>query len=100
MFPPMVPNSNPREAEAVADSVEEAHADAVLHGEGFGPAHHDAVGDDQAHEDRELLADVKGVGLEPAIVANCATLAHDPEEIARIDPFENDIPYDWKLKHR
>ena len=25
---------------------------------------------------------------------------HDPEEIERIDPFNNNIPYDWNLKHR
>lgn len=42
----------------------------------------------------------KGVGTQPAIVANCATLPHDPEEIERVDPFENHIPYDWALKHR
>lgn len=37
----------------------------------------------------------KGLGDRPAIVANCATLPHDPEEIGRLDPFENEIPYDW-----
>jgi len=42
----------------------------------------------------------KGVGVEPAIVANCATIPHDPDEIVRMDPFENSIPYDWALKHR
>jgi dTDP-4-dehydrorhamnose 3,5-epimerase len=42
----------------------------------------------------------KGIGSNPAIVANCATLPHDPREIIRIDPFENDIPYKWELKHR
>lgn len=42
----------------------------------------------------------KGVGTEPAIVANCATLPHDPAEIDRLDPFENTIPYDWGLKQR
>jgi hypothetical protein len=25
--------------------------------------------------------------------------AHDPDEIERIDPFTNEIPYDWGLKH-
>jgi dTDP-4-dehydrorhamnose 3,5-epimerase len=38
----------------------------------------------------------KGLGESPAIVANCATLPHDPEEIGRLDPFENEIPYDWR----
>lgn len=42
----------------------------------------------------------KGIGTEPAIVANCATLPHDPEEIERMDPFDNHIPYDWELKNR
>ncbi len=42
----------------------------------------------------------KGIGAGPAIVANCATLPHDPEEIVRMDPFDNRIPYDWMPKHR
>jgi dTDP-4-dehydrorhamnose 3,5-epimerase len=42
----------------------------------------------------------KGVGVVPAIVANCATIPHDPDEIVRMDPFDNHIPYDWALKHR
>lgn len=42
----------------------------------------------------------KGVGMEPAIVANCATLPHDPQEIVRMDPFDNHIPYNWELRHR
>jgi dTDP-4-dehydrorhamnose 3,5-epimerase len=41
----------------------------------------------------------KGEGSRPAIVANCATIPHDPEEINRADPFDNDIPYDWALRH-
>jgi dTDP-4-dehydrorhamnose 3,5-epimerase len=41
----------------------------------------------------------KGIGSEPALVANCATLAHQPDEISRLDPFTDEIPYDWDLKH-
>ncbi|MBI5405146.1 MAG: dTDP-4-dehydrorhamnose 3,5-epimerase family protein [Candidatus Kerfeldbacteria bacterium] len=41
----------------------------------------------------------KGVGTTMAIVANCATIPHDPKEIKRIDPFTKDIPYDWSLRH-
>jgi dTDP-4-dehydrorhamnose 3,5-epimerase len=41
----------------------------------------------------------KGEGATPALVANCATLAHDPEEIERLDPFSAEIPYDWALRH-
>mgnify|MGYP000275619819 CR=1 FL=1 len=42
----------------------------------------------------------KGIGVLPAIVANCATLPHDPSEIVRLDPFDDSIPYTWDLKHR
>lgn len=41
----------------------------------------------------------KGEGDQPALVANCATAPHDPDEIDRLDPFTNEIPYDWALKH-
>lgn len=41
----------------------------------------------------------KGVGTSPAVVANCATLPHDPQEIVRRDPFSPDIPYQWELRH-
>ena len=42
----------------------------------------------------------KGIGTEMAIVANCASIPHDPTEIDRLDPFDPSIPYDWALKHR
>jgi dTDP-4-dehydrorhamnose 3,5-epimerase len=41
----------------------------------------------------------KGIGNKTAIVANCATLAHDPNEIKRMSPFTEKISYDWGLKH-
>jgi dTDP-4-dehydrorhamnose 3,5-epimerase len=41
----------------------------------------------------------KGVGTTSAIVANCATLPHDPAEIERLDPFSPRIPYRWDLRH-
>jgi len=41
----------------------------------------------------------KGIGTETAIVANCATLPHDEDEIVRLDPFSDIIPYHWELKH-
>lgn len=41
----------------------------------------------------------KGAGTTPALVANCATTPHRPEEIQRIDPFTESIPYDWSLRH-
>ena len=42
----------------------------------------------------------KGIGVIPAIVANCATMPHDPDEIVRLDPFESHIPYDWALEQQ
>jgi dTDP-4-dehydrorhamnose 3,5-epimerase len=59
-------------------------------------------------EDNYLLVKVpplvwngfKGLGTERSIVANCATIPHDPEEIHRRDPLDSGIPYDWSLKHR
>jgi len=41
----------------------------------------------------------KGEGSSTALVANCSTTAHHPGEIERLDPFENEIPYDWALRH-
>ncbi len=41
----------------------------------------------------------KGIGEKPAIVANCATLPHDPNEIERISPFTDKIPYEWGLEN-
>jgi dTDP-4-dehydrorhamnose 3,5-epimerase len=42
----------------------------------------------------------KSVGTKTAIVANCATLPHNPDEIERRPTFDASIPYDWGLKHR
>lgn len=42
----------------------------------------------------------KGVGGAPALVANCATIPHDPDEIERRDPFDDSVPYDWAIHHR
>jgi dTDP-4-dehydrorhamnose 3,5-epimerase len=41
----------------------------------------------------------KGVGTQTALVANCATIPHDPSEIERLDPRDNHIPYNWDIKH-
>ena len=40
----------------------------------------------------------KGLGTKSAIVANCATEPHSPDEIIRIDPFSKEIPYNWDSK--
>ena len=37
----------------------------------------------------------QGLGEHASMVANCATLPHDPEEIVRIDPHSTEIPYTW-----
>jgi dTDP-4-dehydrorhamnose 3,5-epimerase len=42
----------------------------------------------------------KGMSDPLAIVANCATHPHDPARSERLDPFKNDIPYDWGVQHR
>ena len=41
----------------------------------------------------------KGIGSEMAILANCASLAHDPEEIVRMAPDDSKFPYNWGLKN-
>ena len=41
----------------------------------------------------------KGAGSTPALVANCSTVPHRPDEIVRMDPFSQSIPYDWALRH-
>ena len=46
-----------------------------------------------------IINGYKAYGDKPVILANCATEPHDTDEIIRIDPFDKDIPYDWKLKH-
>lgn len=42
----------------------------------------------------------KGIGTKEAIVANCASIPHRPDEISRMDPFDPRIPYNWDLKHQ
>ncbi len=41
----------------------------------------------------------KGIGTKMAIVANCATLPHDPDEILRKSPVTKEIPYSWDIKN-
>lgn len=38
----------------------------------------------------------QGLGTQTSIVANCATIPHDKEEITRLHPYSDKIPYDWK----
>ena len=37
-----------------------------------------------------------GLGDVDALVANCATLPHDPNEIVRIPPEDPRVPYSWR----
>lgn len=41
----------------------------------------------------------KGISTQPALVANCATTPHRPDEIQRRDPFDATIGYDWAIRH-
>lgn len=47
----------------------------------------------------KILNGFTAVGNEKAIVANCATIPHDPDEIERIDPFDPSIGYSWGIRH-
>lgn len=43
----------------------------------------------------------KGIGMEEAFVINFTDIPHDPEEIVRMDPHDNNvIRYDWNRKDR
>ncbi|MBN8730668.1 MAG: dTDP-4-dehydrorhamnose 3,5-epimerase family protein [Acidobacteria bacterium] len=41
----------------------------------------------------------KAYGDKMVILANCATIAHEPDEMWRIAPFDRTIPYDWSVRH-
>lgn len=41
----------------------------------------------------------KGEGTGAALVANCATVHHSPDEMERLEPHTERIPYDWSLRH-
>ena len=49
---------------------------------------------------RLVLHGFKAYGSEPAYVVNTVTepYNHEQPDEFRIDPFDNDIPYDWTLK--
>ena len=52
------------------------------------------------HIPEKVLHGFKAYGLQPAYVVNTVTRPYnrkEPDEF-RIDPFDNDIPYDWSLK--
>jgi dTDP-4-dehydrorhamnose 3,5-epimerase len=37
----------------------------------------------------------QGLGSGMSILANCASMPHDPAESERVDPLANDIPFKW-----
>lgn len=39
----------------------------------------------------------KCIGDKTAILANCSDLPHQKDEMERIDPFKNNIPYNWNI---
>ncbi|CAN5895571.1 dTDP-4-dehydrorhamnose 3,5-epimerase family protein [soil metagenome] len=41
----------------------------------------------------------KAYGDSMVIMANAATEPHRPDELLRMPPFTDEIPYDWALKH-
>ena len=41
----------------------------------------------------------KGYGDKQVILANCATIPHEPNEMLRMPPFTDEIPYNWDLQH-
>ncbi|MFC2158911.1 dTDP-4-dehydrorhamnose 3,5-epimerase family protein [Acidobacteriota bacterium] len=41
-----------------------------------------------------------GVGTKQSFVANLATIPHRPDEITRLDPHDNHIPYNWGKSDR
>jgi dTDP-4-dehydrorhamnose 3,5-epimerase len=39
----------------------------------------------------------KCVGTQRALLANCPTEVHSPDEMLRMDPFSPEIPYKWDI---
>ncbi len=37
----------------------------------------------------------QGISHRESIVANCATIPHDPDEVVRMDPYDRRISYNW-----
>ncbi|MCP4265475.1 MAG: dTDP-4-dehydrorhamnose 3,5-epimerase [Candidatus Brocadiaceae bacterium] len=43
-----------------------------------------------------IINGYKTIGEKTAIVANCATLPHEADEMLRYDPHGDKVPYQWK----
>ena len=48
----------------------------------------------------DVTSGYKTIGMDQSIVANCTDETHLNERKINIDPFINNIPYNWDLKHR
>ena len=48
----------------------------------------------------DITSGYKTIGLEKSIVANCTDEVHADEKKINIDPFNNDLPYNWDIVHR
>jgi dTDP-4-dehydrorhamnose 3,5-epimerase len=46
----------------------------------------------------DIWSGFKGMSEPFAIIANCCTHPHDASRTTRVDPFDNDIPYDWAVR--
>ena len=40
----------------------------------------------------------RATGNQPALVANCTDIEHDPQEVTRADLADRNIPYDWRVQ--
>ena len=47
-----------------------------------------------------IINGYKAVGVKTAIVANCATLPHEANEMLRYDPMGDKVPYKWDILMR
>ncbi|KAB8028044.1 dTDP-4-dehydrorhamnose 3,5-epimerase family protein [Fluviispira multicolorata] len=41
----------------------------------------------------------QSIGNQAAMIVNCATIPHDPNEVRRMDLSEKKIPYNWEIEH-
>jgi dTDP-4-dehydrorhamnose 3,5-epimerase len=48
---------------------------------------------------KDVVNGLTPIGGMKAIIANCASIPHDPYEIERYDPFNPSIDYNWSIKH-
>ncbi|MFH1133769.1 MAG: dTDP-4-dehydrorhamnose 3,5-epimerase family protein [Nanoarchaeota archaeon] len=47
-----------------------------------------------------VIHGMKGISIEPAIVANCCTDPYSEDDEFRIDAYDTSVPYDWRLKDK